>query len=220
MHIYAFGSVCRGEIDKGSDVDMLACVDSEKTHSKEACIKEPRVDVDVEQFSVYTYDKLSELWKLGNPFVWHLHLESKLIFSSDGNDFLASLGSPAEYKDIKADLDKFTDLFVEASLALKNDTSNAVFNISCIFLAVRNAAMCYSIFSGKPEFSRYSAMKIEPALPVSNDLYTILVRARLLSSRGYGSLISNQEIAAVTETIDVIRTWLYHLEESINETRV
>lgn len=27
MHIYAFGSICRGEIDKNSDIDLLAIVD-------------------------------------------------------------------------------------------------------------------------------------------------------------------------------------------------
>ncbi|KPZ22384.1 nucleotidyltransferase domain-containing protein [Pseudomonas coronafaciens] len=205
MHIYAFGSVCRGEIDLGSDVDMLACVDDD----------EPTVDI--QQFSVYTYNKLRDLWDVGNPFVWHLHLESKLVFSSDGNNYLAELGAPASYSEIKADLAKFTELFEGASSALVNEETNAVFNLSCIFLAVRNAAMCYSIYSGKPEFSRYSALNIEPALPVSNDVYKVLVRARLLSSRGYGTLISNQEITAVVSAVEVIRAWLGHLEESTNE---
>lgn len=205
MHIYAFGSVCRGEIDLGSDVDILACVDED----------EPTVDA--QQFSVYTYDKLRALWNVGNPFVWHLHLESKLVFSSDGQDFLADLGVPATYSEVIADLAKFTELFEGASSALVSEQTNAVFNVSCIFLAVRNAAMCYSIYSGKPEFSRYSALNIEPALPVSNDLYKILVRARLLSSRGYGTLISKQEIATVVSAVEVIRAWLAHLEESTNE---
>ncbi|MCD5997292.1 nucleotidyltransferase domain-containing protein [Pseudomonas sp. CDFA 602] len=205
MHIYAFGSVCRGEIDLGSDVDMLACVDED----------EPTVDT--QQFSVYTYDKLRDLWDVGNPFVWHLHLESKLVFSSDGRNYLAELGAPASYSEIKADLAKFIELFEGASSALVNEETNAVFNVSCIFLAVRNAAMCYSIYSGKPEFSRYSALNIEPALPVSNDAYKILVRARLLSSRGYGSLISKQEIATVVSAVEAIRAWLGHLEESTNE---
>lgn len=208
MHIYAFGSVCRGEIDLGSDVDMLACVD------------ENAQAVDAQQFSVYTYDKLRDLWSVGNPFVWHLYLESKLVYSSDGRNFLSDLGAPARYREIKADLAKFTELFEGASSALINEEMNAVFNISCMFLAVRNAAMCYSIYRGKPEFSRYSALNIEPALPVSNDLYKILVRARLLSSRGYGSLISIQEIATVVKAVEVIRDWLDHLEESTNETRV
>ena len=206
MHIYAFGSVCRGEIDPGSDIDMLACINDD----------EPTIDA--HQFSIYTYDKLRELWRVGNPFVWHLHLESKLVFSSDGKDFLSELGAPAKYEDIKSDLAKFTELFDGASIALLAGPGNAVFNLSCVFLAVRNAAMCYSIYNGGPVFSRYSALNIKPALPVSHDVYKILVRARLLSSRGYGNLISKQEIAAVVEVVDVIRSWLGHLEESTNET--
>lgn len=205
MHIYAFGSVCRGEIDQGSDVDMLACIDGSET------------TIDANQFSIYTYDKLRELWLIGNPFVWHLHLESKLIFSSDGIDFFSELGTPSKYKDIKSDLAKFSELFNGARDALLAGPENAVFNLSCIFLAVRNAAMCYSIYDKKPEFSRYSALNIQPALPVPSEIYKILVRARLLSSRGYGSLISKQEIAAVVDVVEVIRSWLDHLEVSTNE---
>lgn len=205
MHIYAFGSVCRGEIDQGSDIDMLACIEGTET------------TIDANQFSIYTYDKLRDLWRIGNPFVWHLHLESKLVFSSDEKDFLSELGKPSKYTDIKSDLAKFSELFNSSSHALLSGPKNAVFNLSCIFLAVRNAAMCYSIYSGNPEFSRYSALNIQPALPLASEIYKILVRARLLSSRGYGSLITKQEIASVVDVVEVIRFWLDHLEVCTNE---
>jgi predicted nucleotidyltransferase len=208
MHIYAFGSVCRGEIDHGSDIDMLAC------------IKGGEPPIDAKQFSIYTYDKLQELWRVGNPFVWHLHFESKLVFSCDGSDFLSGLGVPAKYQEIEFDLAKFRELFDGAVAALMAGAENSIFNLSCVFLAVRNAAMCYSIYCGKAEFSRYSALNVEPVLPVSRNVYEILVRARLLSSRGYGSLISKQEVAAVVEVIDVIRSWMDRLEENTNETRI
>jgi len=205
MHIYAFGSVCRGEIDQASDVDMLACIEGTET------------TVDATQFSIYTYDKLRDLWRIGNPFVWHLHLESKLVFSSDKKDFLAELGTPSKYTDIKSDLAKFSELFNSSTHALLSGPENAIFNLSCIFLAIRNAAMCYSIYLGAPEFSRYSALNIQPALPISPEIYKILVRARLLSSRGYGSLITKQEIASVVDVVEVIRVWLDHLEVCTNE---
>jgi nucleotidyltransferase-like protein/YCII-related domain-containing protein len=81
MHIYAFGSICRGEILLGSDIDLLALVDGYET----------RLDPDI--FSLYSYGRVAELWSEGNPFAWHLFLESKLIFTADGSDFLNSLGA-------------------------------------------------------------------------------------------------------------------------------
>ena len=77
LHIYAFGSVCRGEIAKGSDVDLLAITSGGAN------------DLTRAMFSIYAHSKILLIWKESNPFAWHLHLESKLIHSSDGIDFIA-----------------------------------------------------------------------------------------------------------------------------------
>ena len=58
QHLYAFGSLCRGEIDELSDVDLLACVDTQEQAGK----------IDPSRFSVYTRDRLRALWLEGNPF--------------------------------------------------------------------------------------------------------------------------------------------------------
>ena len=60
MHIYAFGSLCRGEVDFGSDVDLLSIIEG----------PDSRFDPDV--FAKYSYDRIRSLWKEGNPFAWHL----------------------------------------------------------------------------------------------------------------------------------------------------
>ena len=61
-HFYAFGSVCRGEIDPASDIDLLACLST------------PNPEIDPKKFSIYTYERIRELWHEGNPFAWHLYL--------------------------------------------------------------------------------------------------------------------------------------------------
>ena len=101
MYIYAFGSICRGEIDKLSDLDLLL-------------IKDESNDIeqfDLEKFSIYSEERILGLWKEGNPFAWHLHLESKLIFSTNGNDYLKDLGNPTKYLNVQSDLDKFYKLY-------------------------------------------------------------------------------------------------------------
>src|SRR5258705_351930 len=99
MHIYAFGSLCRGEIDPGSDLDMLALTNK----------FDPRFDPNV--FSIYSYRRIQDLYREGNPFAWHLSTEAKLIFASDGSDFLTELSQPAAYKNRTRDCEKFFHIY-------------------------------------------------------------------------------------------------------------
>src|SRR5260370_33489855 len=101
MHIYAFGSVCRGEVSTGSDVDLLAIVEND----------ESRFDLDV--YSVYSYERIQDLWEEGNPFAWHLFLESRILFSGDAKDYLKALGSPNPYRHCIRDCEKFLALFCD-----------------------------------------------------------------------------------------------------------
>ena len=172
MHIYAFGSICRGEIDRGSDVDLLACVDG------------PAPQIDTEKYSLYRYERLQKLWEEGNPFAWHLHLESKLLFSSDGADFLKKLGAPASYVGGKHDCAKFQLLFERSYDAVRSSCNSATFHLSCMFLAVRNFATCHSLSIGAPVFSRQSPLLVNPSLDIDARSFFILTQARLLSTRG------------------------------------
>ncbi|TDM60560.1 nucleotidyltransferase [Acinetobacter sp. KU 011TH] len=195
-HFYAFGSICRGELDRSSDIDLLACVST------------PKPNIDPEKFSIYTYDRIKSLWSEGNPFAWHLYLESKMIYSSDESDFIKELGSPAEYQNSDADCKKFRAIFLEASDSLKNNNNSVIFNLSCMFLAMRNFATCFSFRSGKPIFSRKSPLLIENPLPLSNETYELFSRARILSTRGYGTLLSNEENLMIQTHIPVILNWM------------
>lgn len=201
MHLYAFGSICRGEIDRGSDVDLLACVDDTAPH------------IDTGQYSVYRYERLSALWKEGNPFAWHLHMESKLLFSSDGSDFLKKLGKPAPYSAVADDCTKFERLFECSYQALRNSSNSAIFHLSCIFLAIRNFATCHSLSLGHPIFSRRSPLMVDPALDIDSEVFSILTRARLLSTRGYGEKINFDEITAAISAVAIVPQWMAVLRD-------
>lgn len=198
-HIYAFGSICRGEVTPGSDIDLLAC-----THSGDN-----RFDAQV--YSIYTHKRLEELWKQGNPFAWHLAIESRLIFSSDGADFLRDLGRPADYNNGKSDCLKFRELFLDSRNALQTHTNSQIFNLSSIFLSIRNIATCFSLTFSKPVFSRRSAFMIEPSVPLTEVEYSLLENARILATRGIGSRISDQEIQSILPTLDPVDDWMQEL---------
>lgn len=201
-HYYAFGSLCRGEIDPASDIDLLACIST------------ARPEIDPKKFSIYTYERLEKLWREGNPFAWHLHLESRLIFSSDGSDFLTELGVPSAYSRSSEDCVKFRKLFTESYKALTKSQNSAIFHLSCMFLATRNFATCYSFNKGQPIFSRNSPLLIDQRLPISDNLFEVFARARILSTRGYGHQISEQEINAAKISSPIILDWMHNLSQT------
>lgn len=202
MKIYAFGSVCRGEVVNGSDVDMLAIVEGHDSR------------FDASDYSIYSYDRIKELWQEGNPFSWHLYLESKPIYLSNETDFLRSLGEPTKYSNGPNDCLKFKAIFDEARQSLEQNQLSQTLDLSTVFLAIRNFATCYSLAKSIPDFSRNSAKRLgDESIPISNDTYSIYERARILCTRGQGEPLSKEEIEkAIFGLIDV-DNWMNKLLE-------
>ncbi len=149
MHIYAFGSVCRGDVDISSDIDMLAIVKGYDSRFNPS------------DYSVYSYERIHDLWRQGNPFAWHLFLESKLVYSEDDIDHLKSIGEPSAYKSGIADCEKFREIFLSAKCSIEDSDLTEIFDLSSVFLAVRNFATCYSLHGEiSPDFSRNSARNL------------------------------------------------------------
>jgi Nucleotidyltransferase domain len=202
MHIYAFGSVCRGEISFDSDIDLLALV---KGH-------DPRLDPS--KYSIYSYEKIKLLWLKGSPFAWHLFLESRLLFAQDQSDYLKTLGMPASYLRYVADCEKFFNAFVDAYSSLADLASSSVFDLSTVFLSIRNVSTCFALgVLGKPIFSRGASLCLpkEFAPPISRECYQILERSRILCTRAQGSDISGQELSLALSEFEMIRTWMMKL---------
>lgn len=205
-HIYAFGSVCRGEVTPESDVDLLAVTQG----------FDQRFDSNL--YSVYSYARVAEIWSEGSPFAWHLSLEARLLHSSDNSDYVRELGAPAAYQWAAQDCQKFFDLFEGSANSLRAGTNSPVFELSTIFLAVRNFATCYSLGAGSPDFSRHSALRLGAnSLVVSDDVFGILERARLLCTRGSGEMISQKEATSVALRLGEIEDWMQILLMSVRE---
>lgn len=205
MYIYAFGSVCRGEIDSGSDIDLLAIVEG----------YDKRFDPNL--YSIYTLKRLSEIWEQGNPFAWHLSLESKLIFATNGVNILDTLGEPNTYKNVKRDCLKFYKIFKSSFKSLKETDESITFDLSTVFLAIRNISTCYSLsMCEHPDFSRHSAKRLkENSIPIPEESYKIFERARILCTRGYGRNLSKKDIEKAVKNLDTINLWMQNLIISV-----
>jgi hypothetical protein len=201
MHLYIFGSLPRGEVGFGSDVDLLAITEK----------FDPRFDPDA--FSIYSYKRICELWKEGNPFAWHLATEAKLIFASDNRNYLSEIGPPTNYHRCAEDCLKFARLYAQAIRALKDGENSRIFELSTVFLAVRNFATCFSLGKTKnANFSRHSAKNLgEHSLKISEASYSLLERSRILSTRAVGLSIRQEEVDACLEEICGIASWMNQL---------
>ena len=198
MHIYAFGSICRGDISQESDIDLLALVERHDSRLNQ------------DKFSIYSYKRIAELWEIGNAFAWHLALESRLIYSADGCDFLADLGAPASYEAGPTDCARFRDIFQSSLAEVEAGSPSLVFELSTIFLALRNLGTCFSLAKlENPTFGRDSARKLgRYSLNISEGVYMLLMQSRLLSTRGTGEDIENIDRKALLPELARCQDWV------------
>jgi hypothetical protein len=205
LHVYAFGSICRGEISPGSDIDMLAITTSGTNELSRS------------MFSIYSHSKIRRIWKEGNPFAWHLHLESTLIYGSDRIDFIRTLGPPAAYKKSREDCERFLGIYRQAIASLSNDHASIIFDLSAAFLGLRNFCTCYLLGRGCPDFSRGAALNLmDHKPPVDIQTYRVLERARLLCTRGYGAALSATDIAQTVNILPRLEEWMLDLTKGDN----
>jgi hypothetical protein len=182
----------------GSDIDLLAVVQGHDSR------------FNPNEYSVYSYERIKELWDEGNPFAWHLAKESKLIYSSDQSDFLISLGKPAVYTNCLYDCSKFFTLFREARASFESQAESGIFDLSMVFLAIRNLATCFSLgVLNKPDFSRSSALRLgEYSLSIPPDAYEILERSRILCTRAIGQPVTDHEAGIAFAQFSRIEAWM------------
>jgi Nucleotidyltransferase domain len=187
MHIYIFGSLVRGEIEPDSDVDLLAILDSEQS-----------------TISIQT------LWGEGSPFAWHLFTESRLVFAQDGRDWISTLGQPAPYQSALADAERFYEVFLDTTEALRGDCTSPIFELGTAYLALRNFAISYSLSLGdSPVFSRYAPFRLgEASLALDATSRKVLQLSRALSGRGQGERPSKADVLHTVSKLDEAQAWM------------
>ena len=195
-NVYIFGSVVRGEIDQYSDIDLLLITD------------ELTQNIDLNKYSIYSSNRIKELYVEGNPFAWHLYYESKLVYTSE-QDFLLSLGKPSDYANCISDLLKFKTLFDDSKASIKENNFSLIFDLAMIFLAIRNFATCYTLgFYEIPIFSRLTFEKLtDYPLKLDNEIKEILMMSRISSTRGIEYILEDKSLTLLESNLYKIENW-------------
>lgn len=195
-NIYVFGSVVRGEVDQYSDIDLLLISD------------ESLQNIDPNKYSIYSPERIKELYSEGNPFAWHLYYESKLIYSEQ-YDFLLSLDKPSYYTNCKSDLLKFKKLFDDSMASIHENDFSIIFDLAMIFLAIRNFATCYTLGCyEKPIFSRLAFEKLfDYPLKLDDKVKDLLMMSRISSTRGIKYSLEDKTLSLFELNVSKIENW-------------
>ena len=172
--IFIFGSVVRGEVSSTSDTDILVI---------------PVGPVGLKTYppswSVYQRETIKDYFREGRLFAWHLHLESRCVYSAGPMNWLQILGDPAPYGAAREDVLTLTELLDESLAELQHGTNSAIYELGICYTAVRDIAMAASWQKiGAPSFSRYAPYKLPTPVPLDRESYERAMLARHFSTRG------------------------------------
>lgn len=176
QEFYVFGSVARGDASVGSDVDILVVPDDGQQAASYPA-----------SWSVYRRQTIREYYESGRLFAWHLHLESKCIFSPLRQPWLASLGEPSRYASARQDVEHLWQLLAESIEELRRGTDSLVYELGISYTALRDIAMSASwAWLGRPNFSRMVPYELPVECPLGAEAYRVAMAARHASARGAG----------------------------------
>lgn len=173
--IFIFGSTVRGEVASSSDIDVLV-VPVSAVHP----------ELYPASWSVYSRDTIRSYYEEGRLFAWHLHLESRCIYSASSKHWLKRLGCPSAYRSAREDVASLTTLLRDSLLELENGTESVIYELGICYTALRDIAMSASWhLKGHPCFSRYAPFMLPGVhVPIEREVYEQAMMARHFSTRG------------------------------------
>jgi hypothetical protein len=208
LELYVFGSLTAGDVDVGSDADILAIVGT---------------GVDQEalphDWTIYTEERILDLHGRGTLFAWHLFQDAVLIYprETDGG-LIRRLGRPTCYGGAIADIDARIELGGRALNEIVRGTPSMVFELGLMYLMARDVAMAAS----KPMldrfvFSRYAPFAFEKhPFPLTRTEYRYLMGCRRASTRGVDEQHDAHQEATVLMKIGATVQWCHHIRRALD----
>lgn len=167
--IYIFGSILTGDVDAGSDVDVLVVTDRSDSTRYPA------------DWSVYSATRLRELFERGTLFAWHLHLESELVYPAQGPDIVHGFGQPAPYHPNAArEIRALREIASTAMDEIAAGTPSWIYERGMLYVALRDTAMAASSVLGEFCFSKRAPLKVATSteFPLTDAEYDHLMECR------------------------------------------
>jgi hypothetical protein len=211
MEFYVFGSLTSGEVDAGSDTDVLVVL-STGDEAAEFPIS----------WSVYSLERLKSLFQRGTLFAWHLHYDAVKVWPKTGQGLLHSIGSPAPYTDAHAEIDALISMARAASDELSDGTVSPVFELGLLYTASRDVAMAAAPhLLGRFTFSRFAPLfYTDPAFPLSRAEYEFLMQCRRATTRGISVPCDVSPADAVLRKLPLLLNWFNHVLRSVPDGRI
>lgn len=201
---YIFGSMIRGEITSNSDLDVLV-IPLEHTKKNSYPLG----------WSCYSEEVIKEMYKEGDLFAWHLHLESICVYSPKKSPLLLEIGKPEPYRRSLKDIEELNIILTSALTSLNYSTVNIIYEIGIIHTCLRNIAMAASsILCKNPCFSINAPFEIKIAPPLDKLLYMQTAQARHYSTRGI-SVIYDWEKLSEKILKSPINEWVSKIKKAI-----
>ena len=209
MEIYVFGSITSGDVDAGSDVDVLAIVEAEETRALP------------NHWSVYRRERIHQLFARGTLFAWHLHKDARLVFPCDREGLIESLGEPAPYLRAEQEIEMLMHIARDACRELAAGTPSPVYELGLLFVASRDVAMAAApCMSAEFVFSRFAPYGLQtPSYPLDRSDYEVLMACRRASTRGGAFELAADALQRLAGRAEDILAWLYDVKRRVNECK-
>ena len=204
---YIFGSLCRGEPDQGSDIDVLVISNERRTRQKVP-----------PNWSLYSPRRIRALFARGTLFAWHIFQEAIQLWPRDRAGYLQKIGPPKPYANAKREIGDLQRILVGAATELTRGTPSQIYEFGLLALACRDIAMAAApSLTGTFNFSRHAPLHL-PAVrfPLSRTQFDYLLACRRATTRG-GQLRRNPRIERQLKAkLPQLSAWSVHILNRIS----
>jgi hypothetical protein len=203
--IYIFGSLITGNIDSGSDVDVLV-IDESRYRNKYPS-----------DWSFYTQERILELFKQGTLFAWHVYTESICIHPKDSEGFLYSIGKPSNYGNARSEIDSLLRIAIDSVNELKNNSPSWVFELGLIYMATRDIAMAASMqILGEFCFDKYAPFFITGnQFPLNKKEYFQIMNCRRATTRGIDIKSGHTDFNPLINKLHSVVEWCEDIKSKV-----
>jgi len=183
-----FGSEARGDSDQFSDRDICVFFDSI------TMLERPSVRARLAQIystrppGVCMYSKpiIESMTRKGSLFMWHLKLESRILYDPAG--FVEHLfQGVVPYSGYATDILRYERIAFAVSETLAEGASLTEADLHALFVAWRNTCLLLTMSKDTPVFARHRALQVAhelfPTLPRKSEAYDVLSEEHLRYTR-------------------------------------